>query len=202
MKKTNLTELFIEMANPDHNGFSREVFKIEFVGKYQDLHFTNGCNWMRSLRGKFLYETSGRGESWKIKLIGVDNGYHNRSVRPDILVKIIKQKCVHTGFDGTTQNGIECDHKNGRYDDLSVLKLVTQKIDDFQPLTRQSNLFKRSCCQLCKLTDKRFDAKTLGYSVSYIEGGCDYLGTCVGCYWYDVQKFKNNLIKINETTNI
>lgn len=202
MKKTNLTKLFIEMSNPDHNGFSREVFKTEFIGKYSDLHFTNGCNWMRSLKGKFLYKTSGRGESWKIQLIGIDNGYHNRTVRPDILNEIVEQKCAHTGFAGTTQNGIECDHKNGRYDDLLALNFKTQKIEDFQALTRQSNLFKRSQCQLCKLTNKRFDGKTLGYRVSYIEGSCDYVGSCVGCYWYDVQKFKNNLTKINETIKL
>lgn len=199
MKKRNLADLFIEIANPDYNGFSREVFKIEFVGDYKDLYFTNGCNWMRSLKGKFLYETSGRGESWKIKLIGIDNGYHNRAIRTDIKNQITKQKCVHTGFNGTTQNGIECDHKNGRYNNTHALNFETQKTEDFQPLNRQSNLFKRSCCQLCKITNKRFDAKVLGYFVSYIEGGSDYVGTCDGCYWYDVKKFKNNLTK---TTNI
>lgn len=199
MKKP-LSELFINLANPDDFGVSRIVSKTEFIGEFESLYFTNGCNWMRSLKGKFLYVTNGRGDSWTIQLIGIDGGYHNRSVRPDIVKVIVAERCAHTGFSGTSQNGIECDHKNGRYNDLEVLKLETQKIEDFQPLCRQANLSKRSDCQTCKITGKRFDAKLLGYDVSYTQGDSEYVDSCVGCYWHDVKDFKQKLIVGNETT--
>ncbi len=189
MKKP-LIYLFLELANPNKNGQSRVISKTEFVDDYSKLHFTNGCNWMRSLKGQYLYETSGRGNDWTIKLIGNDNGYSNRSIRPDIYREVVSNTCSHTGFSSTTQNGIECDHKNGRYDNLNVLDLKTQKLEDFQPLCRQANLQKRSDCKTCKNSGIRFDAKQLGYKVSYIEGGSKYEGSCEGCYWENCLRFK------------
>ena len=50
----------------------------------------------------------------------------------------------------------EIDHKNGRYNGIEVSDITKQVIDDFQPLNRQSNLQKRSSCNLCKKTNKRF----------------------------------------------
>ena len=171
MKKKSLADLFIELASPDENGVSRVFSKTEFVGEYYSLHFTNGCNWMRGLRGKYKYITSGKQTNWTIQLIGIDvDNNSSRSIRKDILIQIKSQKCVHTGFEGTTQNGIECDHKNGRYDDVNVLNTSTQEISDFQPLCRQANLQKRSDCKSCLLNGVRFDAKSLGYSKSVIKG--------------------------------
>jgi hypothetical protein len=187
-------ELFLILANPDKEGISREISKIELSGEFSSLNFTNGCQWMRGLKGKFIYETKGRGDSWTIKLIGVDGSKETRGIRNEIKKKISIQNCVHTGFRSTTQNPIEVDHKNGRYNENSVLDLSTQLIDDFQPLCRQGNLQKRSDCKKCKETGNRFDAKTLGYSVSIIEGDLIYEGTCQGCYWYDPISFKRNLI--------
>ena len=188
--KESLVSLFIELAEPDEQGKSRSVQKTEFIGEYSKLHFTNGCNWMRSLRGLYLYETYGRGYYWSIKLTGRDNGYTNRSVRADIIREMTYRVCSHTGFSGTTQNGMECDHKNGRYDDINALDIDTQTIEDFQPLCRQANLQKRSDCKSCKISGIRFDAKELGYRVSYIEGDSEYEGTCKGCYWEDCLRFK------------
>lgn len=191
--KESLVFLFIELANPNEDGQSRVVSKKEFIGDYSRLYFTNGCNWMRSLRGQYLYETRGRGDDWTIKLIGKDNGYSNRNIRVDIIREITSKTCAHTGFSSTTQNGIECDHKNGRYDDLNVLDIKTQKIEDFQPLCRQANLQKRSDCKSCKNSGIRFDARQLGYKISYIEGDSKYDGSCKGCYWENCIKFKETL---------
>lgn len=201
MKKT-LVNLFIELASPDENGVSRVISKTEFIGKYIGLHFTNGCNWMRGLRGKYKYITSGRQNNWKIQLVGIDVDDTTRSIRKDILIEIKSQKCAHTGFEGTTQNGIECDHRNGRYDDINVLNTSTQKISDFQPLCRQANQKKRSACKSCNLTNIRFDAKTLGYNVSVIKGDLNYEGTCEGCYWFGPIEFKNDLVQVDKINNI
>jgi hypothetical protein len=191
--RESLSDLLIELANPNENGESRIVSKTEFVGNYSKLYFTNGCNWMRSLRGQYLYETYGRGNDWTIKLIGKDNGYSNRSIRPDIIKEIVSNACSHTGFSGTTQNGMECDHKNGRYDDLNALNTNTQTTEDFQPLCRQANLQKRSDCKSCKISGIRFNAKELGYRKSFIEGDLKYQGSCKGCYWEDCLRFKRNI---------
>ncbi len=137
-------ELFLILAKPDDKGCSRLISKRELIGEYASLNFTNGCQWMRGLKGKYEYQTSGRGDSWTIKLIGFDSDKGTRGVRLDIKNIISKQNCVHTGFRSTTQNPIEVDHKNGRYNDYDVLDLLRQKVDDFQPLCRQANLHKRS----------------------------------------------------------
>ena len=39
--------LFLELADPDDLGFSRKVSTAEFVGKYRDLLFGNGGDWIR-----------------------------------------------------------------------------------------------------------------------------------------------------------
>jgi len=105
-------------------------------------------------------------------------------------------KCEHTGFEGISSDGIEVDHRNGRYNEPNVLNVETQTIDDFMPLTRRANLFKRgNACNPCKSTGKRYDAKLLGYPISVSEGSLDYdekLG-CVGCYWYSPINFRKTL---------
>jgi len=68
----------------------------------------------------------------------------------------------------------ECDHKDGRRDDprLNDPKLVT--IDDFQPLSKAANNAKKQHCKECRSTNKRFDAKRLGYSISQWAGNGKY----------------------------
>jgi len=187
-------ELFLILAKPDDKGCSRLISKRELIGEYASLNFTNGCQWMRGLKGKYEYQTSGRGDSWTIKLIGFDSDKGTRGVRLDIKNIISKQNCVHTGFRSTTQNPIEVDHKNGRYNDYDVLDLLRQKVDDFQPLCRQANLHKRSICNKCEETNQKFDAKKLGYNVSTTDGILEYNGTCKGCYWFCPISFKENLV--------
>ena len=91
MKNKTLVELFIELASPDENGVSRVCSKTEFVNEYSDLYFTNGCNWMRGLKGKYKYQTSGKQNNWTIQLIGIDDEYSNRSIRKYILMEIKSQ---------------------------------------------------------------------------------------------------------------
>lgn len=186
-------ELFLTLANPDENGISRIISKLEFIDEYSKLNFTNGCQWMRGLKGKYTYITEGRGKSWTIRLTGVDDDTGNRSIRSDIKDIIKKQICVHTGFKGTSQNPIEVDHKDGRYTNKKVLSIETQTLNDFQPLCRQANLKKRSDCNKCKDTNLKFDAKELGYEKSTLDGKIEYNETCNGCYWFDPLFFKKNL---------
>jgi hypothetical protein len=89
---------------------------------------------------------------------------------------------------------IEIDHKNGRYNNPRVNNAKTQTIEDFQALSKSANNAKRQHCKDCKNTGKRFDAKNLGYKVSYLSGTKKYIESpngCVGCYWYDVHAFNS-----------
>ena len=90
----------------------------------------------------------------------------------------------------------EADHKNGRYNNPRVNNKKTQKLTDFQPLGQAANKTKRQFCKDCKKTNKRFDAKILGFKQSFSQGGEEYLESvdgCVGCFWYDVKDFRTKI---------
>ena len=70
--------------------------------------------------------------------------------------------------------------------------LGNQSLKDFQPLSKAANDAKRSHCKICISTGKRYDAKRLGYSVSFTKGDFD-TDNCHGCYWYDPVKFNNEV---------
>lgn len=192
-------ELFLQLANPNNEGVSRKIYATEFIKEYSSLRSGNGYKWPEQLKGKFLFERNGSGDNWSIQLVGIDNRQvGTRLIRKDIFETIKMLNCEHTGFNGISSDDIEVDHRNGRYNDLNVLNLETQKIEDFMPLTRRANLFKRgNACGPCKQTNKRFDAKKLGYLVSFIEGDEIYneVCGCQGCYWYSPKKFRESLFK-------
>lgn len=200
-KRIPYGELAIELLNPDEKGYSRWVSKKEFIGKYEPLYFNNGNTWYRDKRlDKYIFEKKGVGENYECRLAGLKENHNSeltRLVRPDIREIILKETCVHTGFNNTTNNHIVVDHKNGRYNEENVLMLAQQQTKDFQPLSNQANLQKRSDCWKCKETGIRFDAKSLGYSISYLVGEEKFdenmSNGCEGCYWFDPLKFKSSL---------
>ncbi len=111
-------------------------------------------------------------------------------IRADIKREIKSKRCVLLG----TTNP-EADHKNGRKDNPRVLNPKTQLLVDFQPLSKAAKNAKRQICKECKETDIRYDAKTLGFPISFAEGTSQYekcLG-CLGCYWYDPVEFMKKL---------
>ena len=185
-------ELFIKLCSPNNNGFSRWVHKTEFINEYESLNFNNGCPWARNMG--YLYETKVEKKTWMIRLVGKTQLVDKR-ISKDIRQKISSEPSCHSGLPGTKNDYILPDHKNGRYNDFDVLNLKTQKLEDFQPLTLRENLFKRQMCKICKQTNKRFDAKRLNYSISFIEGDENYNEQtgCNGCYWFDCKKFKESL---------
>lgn len=190
-------ELFLELAQPDKQGKSRWVKVSEFIGKYKSLQLGNGGSWCRgssSLSKKFNVEfnktlTSGN----SIDAIRL-NGYNqtrtfNQTIRKDIREYYKDKKCVILGVKGFSENTkIEIDHKDGRKNDWTVSNPKTQKIEDFQPLSKAANDVKRQICNSCKKTNLRWDARNIaGNPYSFYEGTEHYtekLG-CRGCYQYD-----------------
>lgn len=182
-------DLFLQLAKPDKDGFSRKVYIKEFKGKYKKIYFTgNGGSWCRddgSLGERFNIERHKEGV--KIDYIRL-HGYNNLPIKKTMPTKIhdeiIKGRCSVLA---TSQ--VEVDHRNGRRDDPRLNDPARVKLGDFQPLSKGANNAKRQHCKECRETGKRFDAKRLGYRVSQTKGNGIYRGTCVGCYWYGPKEF-------------
>ncbi len=184
-------ELFKKLAQPDENGFSRVVLRSEFVGEYEPLYTTNGLSWGRQDTFPYLLklERSG-GRIISYQCIGFNN-VPDKSIRNDIIKKIKKERCPLLGTKKP-----EVDHKNGRYNNQRVNNKKTQKLSDFQPLGQAANKAKRQFCKNCRKTNKRFDAKILGFKESFSQGGENYLESedgCAGCFWYDVKDFREKV---------
>jgi hypothetical protein len=198
-------ELFLELAQPDENGKSRWVNTSEFVGKYSTLELLNGLSWGRkssTLAKKYNVETDKSVTTGnkidRIRLNGFNTSHistHTQSIRNDIKQEISKQRCVILGTNRSCDHKTEVDHKDGRKDDSRVMNTSTQTIDDFQPLSKPANDAKRQFCKECKESNLRYDAKLLGYPVSFTKGGLVYTKEvgCVGCFWYDPIAFRQAL---------
>jgi len=197
MKKSK-PELFLELARPDSNGFSRWVHVSEFIGEYEGLKFGNGGSWPRessTLAKKYKIERDSsltKGNSIdRIRLVGFSEGSNiTQQIRADIHKAIRKQRCVVLGI-----SEVEVDHKDGRKNDPRIMNPKTQKETDFQPLSKAANTAKRQFCKECTRTDKRFDATRLGYPISFTEGGEIYnpATKCRGCFWYDPKEFRKKI---------
>lgn len=193
--------LFEKLAQPDENGVSRWVSKTEFVGEYAELMFQNGASWCRkesSIAKKYIVKfdksvTPGNSVD-RIKLDGFrdeDDWIGSQAIRSDIKNYYKQKRCVVLG----TSNP-EVDHKNGWKNDANAMNIATQKMDDFQALSKAANDAKRQFCKECRRTGIRYDAKKLGYPVSYYEGNEQHSGNedgCIGCFWYDPIEFRKHL---------
>lgn len=197
-KKLTKIELFEELAKPDKNGVSRWVRVDEFVGKYQGLQLLNGAGWSRNdgaFGKKYIVErdkniTPGN-KTDAIRTAGFNNGDYSQHIRADIRKEISNKRCVVLG----TSNP-EVDHKNGMKNEARVMRNEEQRLSDFQPLSKAANDAKRQFCKECKSTGIRYDAKQLGYPMSYFYGNAKHNGeenACVGCFWHDPIEFRKHL---------
>jgi len=195
MKKWRLAE---KVFRPDSKGFSRWVSKHEMVAAYPELEHKNGCDWGRKSGGlarkyKIEFKYNGR-EVEGYRLVGFSEQENTRPIRKDIKEKVVCAPCVVTGVSSSFSDigRIECDHKNGRYDDSRLEEPSEQQLSDFQPLHRNVNLIKRAHCKRCTKTGKRFDATAIGFAIGWTHGGAtrpDNPNGCVGCYWHDPKDF-------------
>ena len=192
------TELFLRLAKPNEDGVSRWVSTSEFVGEYADLKFGNGTSWARkesNLAKKYIIEldksiTPGN-RTDRIRLNGFNDGDFSQHIRADIKREISSRRCVVLGTSRP-----EVDHKNGMKNEGRVMRNENQQLTDFQPLSKAANDAKRQYCKECRRTGIRYDAKKLGYPMSYYAGGANHNmeeDACVGCYWYDPIEFKKHL---------
>lgn len=173
MEKLTRTDLFLKLAEPNEKGESRWVDVSEFVGEYARLKFGNGASWARkesTLAKKYIIEfdkskTPGNGID-RIRLNGFNDNDFSQHINAEIKRIIKSQRCVVLG----TSNP-EVDHKNGMKNESRVMRNEEQRLSDFQPLSKAANDAKRQFCKEYRRTGIRFDAKTLGYPMSYYAGG-------------------------------
>jgi hypothetical protein len=109
----------------------------------------------------------------------------NQSIPKHVRNEISSQDCAFTGKHDTS---MVVDHKDGRHNTCSA------DVNDFQPLTQAINKLKATACGRCIATNQRFDARSLGYGIGWINGDGVYRGSCVGCYWHDIHYFRSSLI--------
>lgn len=192
------TELFIKLATPNKEGISRWVSVNEFIGEYAELKFGNGASWARkesTLAKKYIVEfdksiTPGIGID-RVRLNGLNNDNYSQYISAEIKRIIKSQHCVVLGTSKP-----EVDHKNGMKNEDRVMRDQEQRLSDFQPLSKAANDAKRQFCKECRKTGIRYDAKRLGYPMSYYYGNKNHnheVNACVGCYWYDPLEFKKHL---------
>lgn len=195
-------DLFIELANPI-NFKSRWVSVSEFVWKYKELQLGNWwswCRWSSSLAQEYIVEFDKSITPWnKIDRIRLnwENEYHklSQNIREDIKKEISKKRCIILWTNRSCDHKTEVDHKDGRKNDLSVMNSKTQKLEDFQPLSKPANDAKRQFCIECKNSWLRYDAKKLWYTVSIVEWDLKYNEKlwCKWCFWYDPIAFRQKL---------
>ena len=195
LKGSHLGRAFEKMFIDD-KGFSQNIPMTELEKYHHSFHTTNGGDWCRSNQGylgkKYNIVREKRGGGiYSVKADGFNKRTTiNSSIRPDISSAIQKKNCAILDI-GTN---IECDHKDGMKDDWRLNDKSNQTLQDFQPLSKAANDAKRQHCIMCKRIGKRYDAKRLGYSHSFIYGN-ENSKTCVGCYWYDPIAFNAEISK-------
>lgn len=187
-KQPSKADLFLELATPDSDGFSRPVGITEFTGRYVSLVMGNGGGWCRddgALAKTYIIKRNKQGgRIVSVELVGLKKMPISKPIPAAIRKQIKSQPCVVLGI-----SSVECDHKDGRRDDPRLSDITRVRLDDFQPLSKAVNAAKRNHCARCRATDRRFDATALGYKVSQFKGNGVYRGTCVGCYWHDPKRF-------------
>lgn len=112
--------------------------------------------------------------------------------------RIIALLGTRDAFTGATiKSTPEIDHKIPFIrlsEDYDVTKMSDEEIkESFQMLTREHNLLKDRMCKKCKLSDIR--QPFLGISFWY-EGDENYTGSCIGCGWYDGEKWRSAVNEI------
>ncbi len=183
-----MAALFLQLAQPDELGFSRRVGIDEFTGDYQKLRLGNGGSWCRD-DGPLAKKYNIRRHKKSGKIVAIElQGYK----------KVAIEKPIPTWIRTALQNErcaildtskVEIDHKDGRRDDPRLNDPDRVTLNDFQPLSKAANNAKRQHCKECRATNRRYDAKRLGFPISQYAGNGIYNGTCIGCYWHDPKMF-------------
>jgi ICEA Protein len=178
--------------------------------KQNEIHMfqsNNGVSYLRRdsiICKKYLVDRTyhkSTGALIGFKLIGFNTKtFVSRHIPQSIRKSVLQKygfKCIWCG----SQQKLEVDHKNGRYND------VTDKVDDFQILCKSCNDKKRERCNKCRETGCRYNVQKeispILYKSPFICGSAKYnekVG-CNGCFLYDIEDFYKNHDKNEKKPN-
>lgn len=188
MTPSELGKLFVEIVEPDENGYSKEI-SIEELASYEpDFRTTNGSQWSRT--------NSWLGKQYKIKktykgnrvntitLIGLQDKKEHHSIPKKVYDYYKGKTCVFTG----SNDRIEIDHKDARYSKNYF------ELEDYQPVCKAMNDIKREICKKCKNCGKRPKGTALGFSYDYLQEE-ETSNYCKGCFYYDPIQFRKGFCK-------
>ena len=137
-------------------------------------------------------------------------GYENWS--KELRNRIIKTLEIYDAFEAkvTKKDGLLPDHKfpEIRWDEKTKRQSLenlseTEIKNDFQLLTNQRNQQKREICRTCYQTGKRgmiygipyFYRGSIDWDKNIPQRGKEAEKGCVGCAWYDIERWRQELIK-------
>ena len=130
-----------------------------------------------------------------IKIFGIKNELQesNHPIKKNIKDYYKNKPCVNCG----SNTDLQCDHKNGLYNETRVLNINTQTLDEFQSLCRHCNCQKRQVEKKTRETSIRYGAtkipalKVLG--IDFVEGdetiNFEDINALKGTDWYDPVEF-------------
>ena len=190
-------QMFLQVAQPDSDGKTELWLFSELEKMFPGVQFqtSNGGDWNRSdgqLKDFVIHREKIKNRTIGIRLDGFKDKSKDRQIRADILKYIRSQNCRVLDVGG---ENIECDHKDGRYSSDTYSNVSNQDTNDFQPLHRNVNLSTRTHCNKWSTTNKRYDARKLGYIIGWYNGDESFKGSCVGCYWYDPYIYNREISK-------
>lgn len=193
VSEKSLTEQFLDIAEPDPYGFTKEIRLDDLIAVNPAFKLGNGGSWCRDdgpLGRQYKIKRIKEGSRIvAVKLEGPNRSPTNKGIKADIVKTVSDMRCAVL-WTGKPQ----VDHKEGTYDDHKLLAKEKQTIDMFQPLSQAANSAKRQHCKVCLASKQRvrFDARNLGYKEGWFLGD-QYSNTCVGCYWHDPKKFNQEV---------
>ena len=151
MPRRTIGDLFLELAKPDADGFSRPVRVSEFTDRYARLQMGNGGGWCRDdgpLARRFnIRRHKSGGRIVAVELQGWKKQPIEKPIPAHVKQQVISDPCVVLAV-----SNVECDHKDGRRDDPRLSDGSRVTIDDFQPLSKAANNAKRQHCKRCRET--------------------------------------------------
>ena len=182
-------DIFERAAKVNKQGQGQEVLVSDFP-ELGLQPFGNGSGWARDdgplgKKYRIFRRKDDGGRIVSVNVTGWAEPQFPNGIADEVREHYKDQKCRILA----TGRNIEMDHKDGRKHSY----MPVESCEEFQPLSKAANDAKRSHCDRCKGTNKRFDATVLGYKISVVDGTIDYRGSCVGCYWNDPFYFNSRL---------
>lgn len=191
--KENVGEWVCGLCNSKSNQPAATFREIKKMGYAFEEHSPG--RW-----GKAMYCSTCHQNTSHYKLLKLEPEFVEKPripISPKDRKRILKLLAFKDAFTGATISSTpEIDHKvpwSRLEQDVDVARLSDHSIfNHFQLLTREHNLLKDRACTSCIRTNKRPPFMQIDF---WYQGNEVYGGSCVGCGWYDGEKWR---IEINK----